>query len=418
MEKLLIYEVLLSAVMACAVLRAVSCLLLFPAGDRVGGLLDNPIYMAAYQIFNLFFILYLWLGGVSQSTKIWLAAFAILDVGAFIAAQSRGALVGLFTGLAVFAVVYAVMTPNRKAKRVVIGIALFAFLSYGALFALRNVPLIHNSPFGRFTNIQGTTRTRFIAWEIAWKGFLERPLTGWGLDNFHILFNEKYNPESLRFGYYETWFDRAHNTVMDMLSMTGIVGTVTFFSIFAALFHSVIRAYRKKWIDIPTASIFFALPIAYFIQNLFVFDQPAGFTMSFLLYAFVIGATQSEYHGVSAENTAAPARVRNVPLIAFAMLEIFAVALVWRTSVLPFHASYLTIKSNNYFSAGIFPQSLSTRNCSRDPNAVSRRANIPSVAESHCDCGNGALVNLPVEAGRPRSKFRDRHLTITRAIHP
>ncbi|MFH1620598.1 MAG: O-antigen ligase family protein [Patescibacteria group bacterium] len=363
-RRLLIYEVILSVIMATVALLQIPFpkILLFPAGDRVGGLLDNPIYMAAYQIFNLFFIALLWLKGSSRNMKIWLALAAVADIGAFIAAQSRGALLGLGIGIVVFAIVYALFTTNKKAKITVLSLMLLAFVSYGFIYAMRNTNLIQNTPLERLTNFSVTTETRFIAWKIAWQGFLERPLTGWGLDDFHILFNAKYNPESLRFGYYETWFDRAHNTVMDVLSMTGLFGFLTFAAMYIALYYSVIKAYRKKWIDLPTFSIFSALPAAYFMQNLFVFDQPAGFVMSFFMFALIARATSAEFTGVKIEQKQQeeqkikPPSPRSVPWVAFGILQIAAVILVWRMSVLPARASYYSIMSNNYFSASLFSE--------------------------------------------------------------
>jgi O-antigen ligase len=359
-KRFLIYEVCLSAFMATVAIlqKPFPKLLMFPAGDRVGGLLDNPIYMAAYQIFNLFFIALLWLKGVSKSTKVWLVGFAILDIVAFLLAQSRGALVGLGAGIVVFAIVYALFTKNKKAKITILGSTLALFLCYGVLFALRNTNFVMHTPLERLTNFQTTVDTRFIAWKIAWEGFLERPLTGWGLDDFHILFNLKYNPSSLQFGYYETWFDRSHNTVMDALSMTGIFGALTFFGLYVALFYSTVKAFRKKWIDLPTMSIFFALPVAYFVQNLFVFDQPAGFTMSFLMFALIAAATSAEFTGAKdpeqvVETKSKDAPVRSMPWIAFGVLQVLALLIVWRFSWLPAKASVISIDSNNYFSAGM-----------------------------------------------------------------
>ncbi|MFZ2803645.1 MAG: O-antigen ligase family protein [Patescibacteria group bacterium] len=360
-KRILMYEVVLSGIMGLVTILQVPFpdLLLFPATGRLGGLLDNPIYMAAYQIFNLFFIVLLWLKGVSKSTKVWLVLFALLDIGAFILAESRGPLVGLAAGILVFGVVYAWFS-NRKTKTIVIGAVVAFFLAYGVLFALRNTSFVMNSPLERFTNFQTTVDTRFIAWKIAWDGFLQRPLTGWGLDDFHILFNLKYNPQSLRFTYYETWFDRAHNTVMDALSMTGIFGTLTFFGLYITLFYSVIKAYKKKWIDLPIASILLGLPVAYFTQNLFVFDQPAGFTMSFLMFALVAAATMAEFTGAKddekPEEKAKASSAKSVPWVVFAILQLAALFVVWRYSWLPAEASYYSIESNNYFSAGVYPE--------------------------------------------------------------
>ncbi|MBU1629464.1 O-antigen ligase family protein, partial [Patescibacteria group bacterium] len=284
-RRLLNYQICLSVFMAMVALlqKPFPNLLSFPAGARVGGLLDNPIYMASYQIFNLFFIALLLLKKPSKGMKIFYGLVAVLDIGAFLAAQSRGALLGLAVGVFVFAVVYGFLTPSKKARRLVLAGILACVVGYGLLFAFRTTDFVQHSGLARFTDFTATTRTRLIAWEIAWKGFLEKPITGWGFDSFHILFNQKYNPESLRFGYYETWFDRSHNTIMDVLSMTGLFGLVTFAAIFIALFVSVFRARKKGWLDVPITSVLVALPVAYFVQNLFVFDHPAAFSMSYLL---------------------------------------------------------------------------------------------------------------------------------------
>ncbi len=355
-RRFLNYELALSVFMAIVAIlqKPFPTLLMFPAGERVGGLLDNPIYMAAYQIFNFFFLALLWMKGATRNQKIWYTIVAIIDLIAFMLAQSRGALVGLAAGVLVFAIAYGLMTPNKKTKRGLALALLVCALSYAGLFALRNTSFVANSPLERFTNLSLSSQTRFIAWKIAWKGFLERPLTGWGIDTFHILFNQHYNPESLRFGYYETWFDRSHNTVMDVLSMTGLFGFVTFAAMFVTLFWSVVQAHRKGWIDAPITSVLIALPTAYFVQNLFVFDHPAGFSMSFLMYAVAIAATSAQFNEKREEQPVATSPAHAIPWIAFGVLQVLAIALVWRTSVLPFKASILSIKSNNAFNQGAY----------------------------------------------------------------
>ena len=360
-KKILGYQIVLSVFMACVSLLQIPFpkLLLFQAGPRVGGLLDNPIYMAGYQIFSFFLIALLWMKTESKTVRILLILATIVDIGAFIAAQSRGALLGLAVGIFTFGGMWVLLSKNKKAKAgaAIAVIALFSL--YGLAFALKEQPFIKQTPMYRLLDLRATTETRFIAWKIAWNGFLERPLTGWGYDNFHILFNKKYNPESLRFGYYETWFDRAHNTVMDTLAMTGLLGFLTYASIWGALFYSVFRAYRKGWIDAPFASVLTALPVAYFVQNLFVFDQPAGFTMSFFMYGFIIASTSGEFVGKKEkeEIQVEAEKGKAFPVYAFSALQIIALAIVWRYSIIPFRVSQMTIQSNNYFAAGLLQQS-------------------------------------------------------------
>lgn len=351
-QKLLVYEVVLSGIMALvAIMQKLNPnLLMFPAGPRVGGLVDNPIYMAAYQIFNFFFLaLLFW--KIPEKNWRWFFAFIFgLDLIAFILAQSRGALVGLAAGLVCFAIYIGIFSKNKRLRLSVFGAIAVMFLAYGGLFLARNTTLVAETPFARLVSFNSGVDTRFIAWKIAWEGFLERPLTGWGLDNFHILFNKKYNPISLRYSAYETWFDRAHNTVLDVLSMTGLVGFLTFMSIFVVIFLSTFKAYKKGWIDLPIAAILFSLPIAYFVQNLFVFDHPAGFSMSFLLYALIIAATKGEFVGEVEKTEHKQEETFAAPWTAFVVIQLLMLALVWRTSVLPFKASALSIKANSYMN--------------------------------------------------------------------
>jgi O-antigen ligase len=352
-KKLLNWEVALSAIMAIvAMLQKLNPnLLMFPAGDRVGGLVDNPIYMAAYQIFNLFFLALLFWRVPSKSARVWYAAFAVCDIIAFILAQSRGALVGLAAGILLFGLYIALFSKGKKVKGIVFGGLLVLAVAYGGLYLARDTAFVKSTPLERLTNFNTTVDTRLIAWQIAWQGFVDRPIAGWGLDNFHILFNQKFNPESLRFGTYETWFDRAHNTVLDVLSMTGLIGFFTYFAIYFCIFLATWRAYKKKWIDLPIAAILFSLPVAYFVQNLFVFDHPAGFTMSFMLYALIIAATKGEFIGEKEEAVETKqGEQRDAPWILFTIVFAMFALLAYRTAWLPFKASMTAIKANAVFN--------------------------------------------------------------------
>ncbi len=354
-KKLLRFEVCIAGFMAVvAMLQKLNpSLLMFPAGPRVGGLVDNPIYMAAYQIFNLFFLALLWWKETSKGWK-WAYGFiAALATIAFFLAQSRGALVGLAVGLVAFTFYVGVFSTNKKHKLAVLGGLVAMGLGYGGLFLAKDVPFIKASPLYRLVDFQASITTRLIAWDIAWKGFKERPLTGWGFDNFHIIFNQHYNPQSLRFGQYETWFDRAHNTVLDVMSMTGLFGLIGFVAIYLAIFYSSWRAYKKGWIDLPIAALLFSLPIAYFVQNLFVFDHPAGFTMSYLLFALVVGATHKDFVGEKSKEEAKEevAGRREAPWIAYGALSAVMVFVVWAYSYTPFKISTIALKSNGIISS-------------------------------------------------------------------
>jgi len=360
-RKLLNYEIALSAIMAVVAIlqKPFPKLLIFPAGNRVGGLLDNPIYMGVYQIFNLSFLALLFLKTKNKTARVAYALVACADLIAFFLTQSRGAFFGLMAVVGIFTLYYAFFTDSKKARFGILGTGAGLFGLYVLAYLFRASSFVASNPMlSRLTNLQATTETRLIAWDIAWKGFLERPLTGWGFDAFHILFNLKFNPKSLEFSYYETWFDRAHNTVMDTLAMTGIFGLVTYIAIFATIFILVWKARKKGWIDLPMAAILTALPVGYFLQNIFVFDHPAAFSMSYLLFAFVIAATRPVFAGERDESGQVEpgqkqqAKTHAAPLISFGIIQILMLLIVWRYSALPFRASMVSIVANSYLQNG------------------------------------------------------------------
>jgi O-antigen ligase/tetratricopeptide (TPR) repeat protein len=342
-------------------------LLLFPAGPRVGGLLDNPIYQGAYQLFILFFIVLLWFKTKSRGWKTWYVIVAIISTAAMFAAGSRGPFMGLMFGAVISAISVGVMYKNTKVRAALFGsiglaaVLYLAIVTVGVKTAAFQSLQVSYPTATRIFSLQTGTAGRFIAWDIAWQSFLERPLTGYGLDNFHIAFNKYYNPNSLRSGYYETWFDRAHNTVMDVFSMTGIIGFLTFLAVWIGLYYTIINARRKKYLDIPTTAVLMGLPAGYFLQNVFVFDHPAAFSMSYLLYALVICSGFAVFAGKE-EKVVTAGKNKPVPWVAYGAIQAGFLLLVYLTSIMPFYASTLVIKSNKEFSRGNMPKMVELAN--------------------------------------------------------
>ena len=89
---------------------------------------------------------------------------------------------------------------------------------------------------------------RYIVWKMAWNGFLERPILGWGLENFNVTFGKHFDSKLyLREYGGEIWFDRAHNIVLDTLINSGIVGLISYLSIFCtSIFLLLKKCFTEK----------------------------------------------------------------------------------------------------------------------------------------------------------------------------
>lgn len=104
---------------------------------------------------------------------------------------------------------------------------------------------------------------------MAWQGVRERPVLGWGLDNFHYVFAEKYDPAMYA---QEQWFDRSHNVFMDWLVSAGVLGLIAYLSLFAIAIYMLWRISPESMTFSSKAVIIGGL-VAYLGHNIFVFDN-------------------------------------------------------------------------------------------------------------------------------------------------
>ena len=256
-----------------------------------GGTLGNQIYIANFVLFHIFIAWYLFRKEEKKFWRIFAAAVGILGIAIMMYNGKRGPFIGLLLGGFIAVALYSFFTKTKKWR--VLGLSLVGLMIVlgGLIFAFRQSSFVQKIPaVGSVANVSfesGTGATRLIAWKIAYHAWKERPVFGWGVENFYYAFNKFYNPKSLEFGYYETWFDRSHNIFLDYLSTSGILGLLAYVAIFVAVFWQIGAGFYKKKTDLDTLvflSIFF---IAYGVQNFFVFDHLSSYLIFFLMLAFV-----------------------------------------------------------------------------------------------------------------------------------
>jgi O-antigen ligase len=271
---------------------------------RFEGSLGNPAYVAPYLMFSMFFAAYLWcasrIAGSLTALKSWgYGIFIFIFLFFFYASGTRGAFLGLVAGVFVFAL-YLVFAGSRSIRKwSLIAIGIIIVLGLG-VFAVRNAPILNDIPGGRLAQISfsdSTAQTRFWVWGEAWKGFLERPVFGWGPENFTAIYDKFFNPNFFVPGQNtETWFDRAHSVFFDYLSETGIIGFLGYLSIFYIFARDFFRRKRAGG-DTGSAhehgtaralqnALMLAMPVAYLVQGVAIFDVLPMYIPLFLFLAF------------------------------------------------------------------------------------------------------------------------------------
>ena len=131
--------------------------------------------------------------------------------------------------------------------------------------------------------------TRLLVARAGLRGFLERPILGWGPENFDKVF-DRFADASF-YQYTDRTFDQPHNKVVEELSTKGALGTLAYFALWAALVLAVIRR-RPPRGEALAYAILGALA-GYFVQNLFLFDMPAMMLQWALMVAWVAGQDQA-----------------------------------------------------------------------------------------------------------------------------
>ncbi len=258
---------------------------------RLSTTLGNAIYLAVYMLFHIFITLYCLFRDEIKNWGLrhyfYIGALILQTVNLYFTA-TRGTILGLIGGLLLTALLIALFETRRKTlRKLAIGMIVAIVIFVGLFVGLKDASFMKQSPvLNRFATISldsGTAATRFTIWNMAYQGFKERPLLGWGQGNFPYVFNKYYDPELYSA---EPWFDRAHNVFFDWLTAAGIFGLTSYLLIFVAALYQL---WRKKEDDftIVGKSILTGLLAAYFFHNIFVFDNLISYILFFTIIAYI-----------------------------------------------------------------------------------------------------------------------------------
>jgi O-antigen ligase/Tfp pilus assembly protein PilF len=274
------------------------------SGARADGTFGNATYLAVFLLVNTFITLYLLARAYAEGRRpsAWWQFFyglaLVLQVIGIFLTQTRGAMLGLAAGLVVAAlyVLWQAQGPQwRTLKRVAVGAMMGVVVLGSAIFIFKDTAFVQSIPgVGRLATMsfQETTvmsRLNYI-WPVAFQGAAERPITGWGQENFNFVFNKYYDP-----GLYgqEEWFDRAHNQFLDWL----IAGGFPAFTLYLSLYLLAAWAVFRSRLGVPEQAALLGLLAAYGFHNLFVFDNLISAIYFFTILALVHGFSRQELPG-------------------------------------------------------------------------------------------------------------------------
>jgi len=259
--------------------------------DRLASTLGNAIYLAVFMLVHMFLTAYLLFRDKVKNWNwrhyLYIVAILIQFINLYYTA-TRGTILGLIGGVLLTCLLLALFEEKNTIRKIATGILIGLVIFIGAFITFKDAEFIKTSPtLNRFATISldsGTISTRFIIWKMAYQGFAERPVFGWGQDNFGAVFSKYYNPELYSA---EPWFDRAHNVFFDWFISAGSIGLLSYLSIFIATLYLLWKKKKNEYFSFFSKTIFTGLIVAYFFHNIFVFDNLISYILFFLVISYI-----------------------------------------------------------------------------------------------------------------------------------
>lgn len=306
-------------------------------GERVIGTIGNPALFAGYLLFILYLaILFLSRKITRPAEKGFFAAILILGVPILLMTAVRGAIISFFGSLLLLALFFLFSQKGRRIKILSL-VAIIVFVIFSTIIWLeKNKDWVkNNSLLQRITDISfksDTIQTRLWSWESAINGWKEKPIFGWGPENFTFLHMKYFDSRHFSGLGSETIWDRAHNIILEILSTMGIIGLLSYIFIFFSIFYILIKKFKQKQIENSDFGIIIAMLIAYIGQNLFIFDTFANYFLFFLILGYI-----NHLH-LKEETYSIPIKEPSVFLAA--ILLVFVLILTYQTGIKPAKANY------------------------------------------------------------------------------
>lgn len=284
-----------------------SWLIASSGGARLAATLGNAAYVGSYLFLHLVILSYLFILNI-RSKKLWALSSwvyffsAILFIYVLVATNTRGPFLALM--FFVFFMALAYLWFQRKSRPrfyyVVAGLLCLMVFFVALLFIQKQSAWVKAVPlFQKISSISlsdTSTQSRLLIWGESLRAFKEKPIFGWGEENFIYAFN-KYFPTKIYHGAgSETWFDRPHNILVQHLIHGGLVAVSLYLAIFIYLIIVLYKQYKKDH-DWLINFLWIGFLLSFLLQDLFIFDNLSVSVVFYLLLAFLIANLGNETGG-------------------------------------------------------------------------------------------------------------------------
>ncbi len=232
----------------------------------------NPAYTAIFNFLVMIFILVHIVNTKKRLFKVFLVSVLSINIGVTYLMVSRAEFLALFVFLFSISVLYL----RRRFGLAFLSIVLLITVGVGIYFKGGELsPKFKNLSFN-----SPTIKMRILTYKTTLKGFLDRPIFGYGQENYYAIQSKYYEPEL--FGI-EKWIDNPHNAYLEWLIETGIVGLSAYLLIFFYSFYVL----KKGSLTFAEKAIIGSGLLGYMVHNLFLFDTLVSYLPFFTLIGYI-----------------------------------------------------------------------------------------------------------------------------------
>ena len=223
----------------------------------------------------------------------WVLAI-LLSLWAMWLTSTRGAVVGLAVGIIALLLGYGIWGAMPRLRRICRGLLVAVIIAIALLIAAvalgsdsgRDVRAL--SMTQRMVSIgpeDASIRGRIVSVRAGIDAWRDKPLLGWGPENFLIAWGRHVEPPPDA----TERFDQAHSKVVEALTTTGAVGLASYLAVWLAMGWAMLRSvWRRRGYDQLLIVILGATMVSYFAQNLFLFDTPGTVMLFAAMAAFAV----------------------------------------------------------------------------------------------------------------------------------
>ena len=214
---------------------------------------------------------------------------------------SRGAYLGLFLGF-IFSVIIFIFNkrcflskylekikPSKINKKI-----LFILSSILVLFII----IFTNSNFIKrvqtsFNFQKGSLAVRFDIWQRSLEAIKQKPFLGYGLETQGEILVKSYKTKEALFSYPNSYPNRAHNIILDIILTQGLLGLLIYFLFITYFFQIIFKNIKIKNKPYLFLSIFLALT-SYLFSLLFSFSNISDLIYFWFLLALILILDKTE----------------------------------------------------------------------------------------------------------------------------